>query len=78
MGGVQTTGKMLENECEVKSVSTLPRLRFEPGSRSNWHSQSNSKILMTEEGWDHTQIRGEEIVELVPDRPVQVRTNVAH
>lgn len=33
---------------------------------------------MTEEGLDRTQIRGEEIVELVLDRPTQARTNVVH
>ena len=50
------------------------RLRFEAGSRSNWHSHSNWQILMAEEGRGRTQIRGEEIVELVPGRPVHAET----
>ena len=54
------------------------RLRFEPGSRSNWHSHSNWQILMAEEGRGRTQIRGEEIVELVPGRPVYTGPNVVH
>ena len=54
------------------------RLRFEAGSRSNWHSHSNWQILMAEEGRGRTQIRGEEIVELVPGRPVHAGANVVH
>ena len=54
------------------------RLRFEPGSRSNWHSHSNWQILMAEEGLGRTQIRGEELVELVKGRPVYAGPNVVH
>ncbi len=54
------------------------RLRFEPGSRSNWHSHSNWQILMAEEGRGRTQIRGEEMVELVPGRPVHAGAGVVH
>ena len=53
-------------------------LRFEPGSRFNWHSHSNWQILMSEEGRGRTQIRGEEIVELVPGRPIHSGANVVH
>ena len=54
------------------------RLRFEPGSRSNWHSHSNWQILMAEEGRGRTQVRGEEIIELVPGRPVHAGAGVVH
>ena len=54
------------------------RLRFEAGSRSNWHSHSNWQSLMAEEGRGRTQIRGEENVELVPCRPVHAGANVVH
>ena len=54
------------------------RLRFEAGSRSNWHSHANWQILMAEEGRGRTQIRGEEIVELVPGRPVHTGPDVVH
>ena len=54
------------------------RLRFEPGSRSSWHSHLNWQILMAEEGRGRTQIRGEEIVELVRGRPVYAGPNVVH
>ena len=54
------------------------RLRFEPGSRSNWHSHSNWQILMAEEGRGRTQIRGEGLVELVPGHPVYAGPRVVH
>ena len=54
------------------------RLRFEAGSRSNWHSHATWQILMAEEGRGRTQIRGEEIVELVPGRPVHTGPDVVH
>ena len=54
------------------------RLRCEPGTRSNWHSHPNWQILMAEGGRGRTQIRGEEIVELVPGRPVHAGANVVH
>ena len=62
---------------DSSDIRTL-RLRFEPGSRSNWHSHSNWQILMAEEGRGRTQIRGEELVELVPGRPVHAGSHVVH
>ncbi len=62
---------------DSSDIRTL-RLRFESGSRSNWHSHSNWQILMAEEGRGRTQIRGEEIVELVPGRPVHAGSDVVH
>ena len=54
------------------------RLRFEPGSRSNWHSHANWQILQAEEGRGRTQIRGEQIVEMLPGQPVYTGANVVH
>ncbi len=54
------------------------RIRFQPGSRSNWHSHANWQILMVEEGRGRTQIRGEGVVELVPGRPVYAGPDVVH
>ena len=45
------------------------RLRFEPGSRSNWHSHAGWQILAAEAGRGRTQIRGGTIQELVPGGP---------
>ena len=45
------------------------RLRFEPGSRSNWHSHSNWQIIAAEEGRGRTQVRGEPLQEMLPGEP---------
>lgn len=55
------------------------RLRFEAGSRSNWHSHSGWQILAAEEGRGRTQARGGEIVEMVPGGdPVYTGPGVVH
>ena len=54
------------------------RLRFEPGSRSNWHSHSTWQILMAEDGRGRTQERGGAIQELVPGRPIYTGPDVVH
>ena len=54
------------------------RLRFEAGSRSNWHSHSNWQILMAEEGRGRTQIRGQAIQELTPGTPAYAGPGVVH
>ncbi len=45
------------------------RLRFEPGSRSNWHSHGNWQIIAAEEGRGRTQVRGEALQEMLPGNP---------
>ena len=54
------------------------RLRFEAGSRSNWHSHSNWQILMAEDGRGRTQVRGEALQDLTPGNPVYAGPNVVH
>lgn len=54
------------------------RLRFEAGSRSNWHSHGNWQIIGAEEGKGRTQVRGEEIVELTPGTTVFAGPGVVH
>ena len=54
------------------------RLRFEAGSRSNWHSHSNWQILMAEDGRGRTQVRGEAWQDLTPGNPVYAGPNVVH
>ncbi len=54
------------------------RLRFEAGSRSNWHSHSNWQIIMAEEGLGRTQVRGQAIQELTPGTPVHAGPGVVH
>ena len=45
------------------------RLRFEPGSRSNWHSHGNWQIIAAEAGRGRTQVRGEALQEVLPGEP---------
>lgn len=45
------------------------RLRFEAGARSNWHSHAGWQIIAADEGRGRTQVRGEDIVDLVPGGP---------
>lgn len=55
------------------------RLRFGPGVRSNWHSHGGWQILAAEEGRGRTQVRGGEIIELVPGgSPVFAAAGVVH
>ena len=55
------------------------RLRFEAGSRSNWHSHAGWQILAAEEGRGRTQKRGGPIQELVPGgAPVYAGPDVVH
>ena len=54
------------------------RLRFEAGSRSNWHSHSNWQILMAEDGRGRTQVRGEAMQDLTRGNPVYAGPNVVH
>ena len=42
------------------------RLRFAAGARSNWHSHAGWQIIAAEEGRGRTQVRGEQIIELLP------------
>ena len=42
------------------------RLRFEAGARSNWHSHAGWQIIAAEEGRGRTQVRGDEVIELLP------------
>ena len=54
------------------------RLRFEPGSRSNWHSHSTWQILMAEEGRGRTQEQGGPIQELIPGSPIYTGADIVH
>lgn len=55
------------------------RLRFEAGSRSNWHSHAGWQILAAEEGRGRTQARGGPVQDLVPGgTPVYAGPDVVH
>ena len=56
------------SRSDASDIRTI-RLRFEPGSRSNWHSHGNWQIIAAEEGRGRTQVRGEALQEMLPGEP---------
>ena len=66
------------SRLDPSDIRTI-RLRFEPGSRSNWHSHGNWQIIAAESGKGRTQVRGEPLQELVPgEAPVFAGPGVVH
>ena len=44
--------------------ATIAHFRFEPGSRTKWHSHEGGQIILVEEGVAHTQVKGGPVIEL--------------
>jgi quercetin dioxygenase-like cupin family protein len=65
------------SQLDAKAVRTL-RLRFQAGSRSNWHSHSHGQLLMVEQGRGRTQERGGALLEMEPGRPWFTKAGVEH
>ncbi|MGQ0733344.1 MAG: cupin domain-containing protein [Acidobacteriota bacterium] len=64
-------------QLDAKAVRTL-RLRFQAGSRSNWHSHSHGQLLMIEQGRGRTQERGGALLEMQPGMPWYTKPGVEH
>lgn len=62
---------------DSEEVNTL-RLRFEAGSRSNWHSHTDGQLLMIEEGLGRTQERDGSVREVEPGEPWYTPAGVEH
>jgi quercetin dioxygenase-like cupin family protein len=54
------------------------RLRFQAGSRSNWHTHSWGQLLMIEQGKGRTQVRGGAVQEMGPGQPWWTPAGVEH
>jgi len=54
------------------------RLRFEPGTRSNWHSHGNFQVIMAEAGLGRTQVRGGPLQDMLPGEPHYAGPGVVH
>ena len=54
------------------------RLKFNAGSRSNWHSHTWGQLLMIEEGKARTQVRGGSVQEMGPGQPWWTAAGVEH
>lgn len=53
-------------------------LRFEAGSRSNWHSHGNFQVIMAEDGRGRTQVQGQPLQEMLPGEPFFTPRGVVH
>lgn len=57
---------------------TTSRIRFEAGSRTNWHTHTAPQLLWIEDGRGLWQEQGDPVKDLVKDVPVVARANIAH
>lgn len=51
-------------KMEVTPKETIVRFKFDPGSRTKWHSHSQGQIVTVEEGYARHQIKGQPLEEL--------------
>src|SRR5215216_4654057 len=69
------TGTVAVQPTEGTSMS---RIRFEAGARTNWHLHTAPQILLIEEGRGRWQEQGDAVKELPMGQPVLTKANVAH
>ena len=60
------------------SDAQVLRIRWEPGSRTYWHSHGQESMILVEEGLGRTQERGGQITELKPRQPLYTAPNIEH
>jgi quercetin dioxygenase-like cupin family protein len=63
---------------EETSNSSIAHFRFEPGSRTKWHSHEGGQIILVEEGVGLTQVKGGPVVELHAGETTYVGPGVVH
>ncbi|WP_428103153.1 cupin domain-containing protein [Candidatus Rariloculus sp.] len=68
LGRAQSQSNFVGGDPTRSATSNVrtSELRFEAGSRSNWHSHGNFQVIMAEEGRGRTQKRGEPLQEMLP------------
>lgn len=57
---------------------TTSRIRFEAGSRTNWHTHTAPQLLWIEDGRGLWQERGDGVKDLLKDVPIVTRANIEH
>ena len=60
------------------SQGNIAHFRFEPGSRTKWHSHSGGQIILVEEGVGLTQVRGGPVIELHAGQAIYCPPGVEH
>ncbi len=69
------TGTIAVQPTEGTSMS---RIRFEAGARTNWHLHTAPQILLIEEGRGRWQEQGDAVKDLPMGQPVLTKANVPH
>jgi len=69
------TGTVAVQSTEGTSMS---RIRFEAGARTNWHLHTAPQILLIEEGRGRWQEQGDTVKDLPMGQPVITKANVPH
>jgi quercetin dioxygenase-like cupin family protein len=69
------TGKV---EVGTTTGTSMSRIRFEAGARTNWHVHTAGQILLVEEGRGRLQELGSAIVDIPVGQPVLTKPNVLH
>jgi len=58
--------------------ASIAHFRFDPGSRTKWHSHSGGQIILVEDGVGHTQVKGGSVIELKAGETTYVGPGVVH
>ena len=58
--------------------ATIAHFRFDPGSRTKWHSHESGQIILVEEGVAHTQVKGGPVIELKAGETTYAGPGVVH
>ena len=69
------TGTIAVQPTEGTSMS---RIRFEAGARTNWHVHTAPQILLIEEGRGRWQEQGDPVKDLPMGQPVLTKANIPH
>ena len=56
----------------------IAHFRFEPGSRTKWHSHERGQIILVEEGVGRTQVKGGPVIELHAGETTYAGPGVVH
>jgi len=63
---------------EEKPAGNIAHFKFEPGSRTKWHSHEGGQIILVEEGVGRTQVRGGPMIELHAGETIYCPPGVEH
>lgn len=65
-------------KLDAGAAPSIAHFRFDPGSRTKWHSHSGGQIILVEEGVARTQVKGGPVIELKAGESTYVGPGVVH